>query len=115
MSSTQTKSLYARYLAERCGHSIIETEHGFATYEWLDGAVYIRDLYVTPEARRQGHASQIADQVCDIAKARGCTKLIGTIDPATHGAHESLLGLIAYGMRLSHLLGNLIVFTKELS
>ena len=115
MPELTVKSLYAQYLAERCGHSIIETDEGFATYE-IDGSVlYIRDIFVIQDARRQGLASQIADQVCDLARAKGCTVLIGTIDPTTHGAHESLLGLLAYGMRLSHLSGALIVLKKDLT
>lgn len=113
-NAVTTPSLYAQYLTERCGYEILEVDDGFVTFEMLDTAVYIRDIFVVPSARRNGLASRMADQVCAIAQGRGCLTLLGTIDPTTHGAHESLLGLLAYGMRLSHLSGGLIVLTKPL-
>jgi GNAT superfamily N-acetyltransferase len=109
-------SLYARYAAERCGHSVLEIPEGFATYtvDAEAGTVYILDLYVIPAARRHGYGTRIADRICAEAREHGCTKLFGSIDPATHGAHASMLGLLAYGMTVSHLHGDLIFFAKDL-
>lgn len=108
-------SLYAQYLAERCGRAILETSEGYATYVIQVPDVYIADIFVLPDARRRGVASAMADTICAEAKGHGCTRLIGSIDPMTHGAHESLLVLLSYGMRLSHTGNGLIFFQKALT
>ncbi len=66
-------SLYAEYLKERTYDEIIETDEGFATYRVIEEgkAVYIVDIYVTPEARKAGLASKLADQIAEIANSRG--------------------------------------------
>lgn len=113
--AVRMQSLFAQYEAERAGNQTLETEEGFATWRYLDTeTVYIVDLYVVPERRREGVATRLADRICAEALATGRTRLFGTIDPNAHGAHESLLGLLAYGMRLSHSDGPLLVLTKSL-
>lgn len=109
-----TPSLYAHYLAERCGFAVLECEEGFATYAITVPTVYIMDMYVVPSARRNGVASRLADQIGELAKVQGCTELSGSIDPLTQGSHESLLVLLAYGMRLSHISGGLVYLKKSL-
>lgn len=115
MDTTTDKSLYAQYLSERLGSSVLETDDGFATYTFIGTTVYIKDIYVVPDKRRTGLASGMADQICELAKDRGCTVLAGSIDPSTTGAHESLLGLLAYGMTISHIMGGLLFLKKDLS
>lgn len=108
-------SLYARYLDERTDDSIIETEYGFATYRYLKPrTVYIIDLYVLPEHRKKGIASQLADKICAEAKIRDCIELLGTVVPFTYGATESILTLIAYGMKVRSSCDNLIIFKKDI-
>jgi ribosomal protein S18 acetylase RimI-like enzyme len=83
-------SLYAQYLAERCGFSVLEAEEGFAAYSITGTTAYITDIYVIPSARRLGVASRLADKVCADAKERGCTELLGlvSLDTASVGANE---------------------------
>ncbi len=108
-------SLYAQYALERCGHLVYETDAGFVTYEQSGTTLYIRELFVTAEARRQGHGTQLADAVCERGKAAGCTLLLGTVDPTTHGATASLIALIGYGMQVTRIHNGLIVLEKPLT
>ena len=109
-------SLYAEYLRERTDDMIVEAPNGFATYRYLNEGktVYIIDIFTIREARKLGSASILADMICEEAKAKGCTELIGTVIPSAHGSTDSLSVLIAYGMTLLRAEQNLIVFRKDL-
>ena len=108
-------SLYADYLKEREGRETVEEQDGFATYCYPSAQVcYLVDIYVAPAARRQGLASKLADRVCEIAKAKGATALLGSVQPDLPSAAESMKALLGYGMRPTHIAGNLVYFVKEI-
>ncbi len=108
-------NLYAQYLKEHHGDELICSEVGFATYRYLgEDTVYIVDIYVVPEFRKTKEASVMADNIVEIAKKRGCTKLLGTVVPAAKDSTDSVNILLRYGMRLSHIDGGLVVFRKDI-
>ncbi len=96
-------SLYAEYMKERSGIGCLETEEGFATFTYPnENIVYVIDVYVKPELRRQGIASLLVDRICDLAKETGRKQLLLTVDLNTKGSQESLKVCMAYGAKLSH-------------
>lgn len=109
-------SMYANYIYEREGKSIIETEHGFATYNYMHDikAVYIEDIYVVPDQRKSGAAKNMADEVVRQAKLKGYNTLIGSVAPKAAGSTTSLKVLLAYGMHVHSCDGHLIWFKKEI-
>lgn len=108
-------SLYADYLNERTDIKIIEGSDGFATYRYLnDRQVYIIDIYVPPDIRKKGAAAGMADEICEEARARGCTELIGSVDITAKTAKVSLAVLFAYGMDLVSCNNNGIILRKGL-
>lgn len=107
-------SLYADYMKEREGIDTVEVDDGFATFNIDQDICYIINIYVRPEVRRSGVASEIADRVTDIAKRSGCRTLLGSIDPKTNGSTESMQGLFAYGFKLRYLDGPLIFLSKDI-
>lgn len=108
-------SLYAEYLAERAEVSIIESEVGFATYEFIGtDSCLIKDIYVRPEVRKLHVAAKMADEIAAIARREGCTKLLGTVCPAARGATASIQVLLSYGFRLQSSRDNFIIFEKDL-
>jgi GNAT superfamily N-acetyltransferase len=109
------QSLYAKYLTERTNDLIIETEQGFATYRFINKTqVYIIDIYVLPEFRKQGYAAKLADLICECAKASGCNELIGSVNLNCKRANESILTLIAYGMKAFSSIDNAVIFRKDI-
>lgn len=112
----ETMSLYAKYLTERTSDRILETEHGFATYRMLPDqkAVYIVDLYVDSDFRKSGVASQMADQIVEIAKKEEFTKLLGSVIPSNKNSTDSLSVLLAYGMKLQSSANDFILFEREI-
>jgi GNAT superfamily N-acetyltransferase len=108
-------SLYSDYLRERTSDFIHEDERGFATYRYLnDKQVYIVDIYVRPDFRKNGVASEFANRIAAEAKAKGCIEMLGTVNPSTNGSTESLLVLVAYGMMLHSSTNNVIVMKKDI-
>lgn len=109
-------SLYSKYVHERLGKQVLEVEHGFATYIFMDDqkAVYIEDIYVDPDFRKSGIASEMANQITLIAIEKGYKKIIGTVVPSTNGSTDSLKTMLAYGFRLDSTTNNLILLTKEI-
>jgi len=106
-------SLYADYIAENTHGHVIETEKGFASYVFSDEKTcYIKDIYVVPEFRHEREASDIADHIERLAKARGCTSLLGSVVPSAKGSTTSLKVLLAYGFKLESSSSDFILFRK---
>jgi len=108
-------SLYGDYLKERLGDEIIETEQGFATYRFPDPLTcYVVDIYVKPEFRTQSVATGIADLIVEIAKQKGCSRLLGSVVPSTKGSTTSLRVLLGYGFSLDSSTQDFILFRKDI-
>ena len=106
--------LYFEYLAERRPEIqvIIIPEIGFATYQYLEDAVYIEEIYVRPEHRRTSTASTLSERIQKEAKERGYNTLLGTVSPSAVGATQSIQVLIAHGMAVINSTDDLIWFSK---
>lgn len=107
-------SLYSEYIKEREGKSILETKTGFAVYVIEGDECYIEEIFVIKEFRKSSVAREMADEISEIAKGRGCKFLTGTVDPNANASTDSLKILLAYGFELHSIKGPLIVFTKKL-
>lgn len=110
-----TPSLYAQYIKERTRKGILETEFGFATFEYVnDNIVYIVDLYVVPEKRKSHVATSLADKIVEEAIKAGCKTLLGSVDLTAKGAETSQKVLEAYGMRPFKVAEPMIFYTKDI-
>lgn len=108
-------SLYAKYLTERIGDHILEVEHGFATYRYTDKEnVYIIDIFVEREYRRDGIGTLMADKIVKEAKSKGCKFLLGSVVPTAKNSTDSMTALISYGMKIYSASDNFIVLKKEI-
>ena len=108
------ESLYAKYIQEREDGLIVENDFGFATYKIISDGVYIQDIYVLPDKRKSGVAKALADQVCLIAKEKNLKLVFGSVDVRANHATDSMKVLIAYGMSVHSVAGNLIYFSKSI-
>ena len=108
-------SLWADYIRETRDDLTVEDSGGFATYRYLpDNTVYIIDIYVVPALRQEGLASALADRIVAEAKARGCVKLLGTVDARCKRPTASIAVLVGYGMQFLRVDGDLLVFAKDI-
>lgn len=107
-------SLYADYVRERTGKSVMENEHGFIVYSFSKEYCYIEDVFVAKSHRKLRTAFDFADEIVIEAKAKGCTKLLGSVCPSAEGSTASLKFLLAYDFKLLSSIENLIYFTKDI-
>lgn len=107
--------LYKKYLEERTpGKSVYFNDYGFATYQITGDEVYIEDLYVLPEYRKEGIAASLADSIGAMAKEAGCKVMTGSVVPSAVNSTTSMKVLLSYGFRLHKSLDNFIIFVKDL-
>jgi GNAT superfamily N-acetyltransferase len=109
-------SLYAEYIKEREGKHIIENEHGFMTYVKIPSSheVYIEDVYIVPEKRKEGLGRTFLERVEQQAKAEGYKYVTGSVKPSAKGSTASLQALLSVGFKLLSSKDDAIFFVKEL-
>lgn len=112
--SAQGLSLHGQYILEREGKFIVEDERGYATYLYLPEAVYIENIFVLPEFRKMGVATEYADAICELARLKGVQTVIGSVKPSAHGSTQSLKVLLAYGMSLREATDDAIFLVKKI-
>ncbi len=109
-------SLYAKYISEREDKEIIETDKGFATFLiYPNKECYLQDIYVLPEYRKSGYATDLADSVVLLAKEKGCNKLSGSVCSDDKNATRNMKVFLAYGMQINKVIGNMIFLIKDIS
>jgi GNAT superfamily N-acetyltransferase len=106
--------MFSTYLKEREGLDTLEFDHGFISFRINKDECYIKHIYVEQEHRKSGYASQMADAVAEIARAKGCHWLTGSVSANAEGAHASLLVLLGYGMKLVKADSNMIYFGRAI-
>ena len=105
-------SHYADYRKERENAIVVEDEYGFASAVRTENYMYIDEIYVIPEERKNHHASRYADEIAKIAIKEGYDKLLGSVDPRANGSTISMKTLISYGFELLLIEDNLIYLQK---
>lgn len=107
---------FTDYINERLGKQTFKTDKGFVIYYFCgDATCFLEDLYVAPEFRRKKAATDLADEITRIARAKGCVQLVCTVFPLATNATDSLKAILSYGFELSHITKDgLIMFTKDL-
>ena len=109
-------SLYAQYLKERTNGECLEIEHAFATYHFVGtDSLYIEDVYVVPEYRRSRKSTELWNKIVEIAKQKGITKILGSVDLSLPSRDVSIKWIYERDMRISHVQNNMLYFIKEVN
>lgn len=108
-------SHYANYIREREDKGIIENEKGFVTYKIFDnGEIYLQDIYVAPEYRTSGVATELADKVVEIGREHGSKLLVGSVCVDDLNATRNMKVFLAYGMQIYKNVGIMIFLKKDI-
>lgn len=107
-------SFWARYQFEMHGIEAIERDYGFITYK-LDGDIgHIVDVYV-PEEKRQGSPRRkLFDEVAELLRSRGVTKVVGNVQVSVKGSTRRLSFWLMIGAEVYQANGGLVYFVKSL-
>ena len=98
-------------------------EKGFASYVITGQECYIDNIYIKPKYRKGKGATQLADEIVEMAKEKGCNVLIGTVytDRASgdilkdcENFTRSTKVLFGYGFHLLRCEDGKAVFIKEI-
>jgi GNAT superfamily N-acetyltransferase len=100
------------YQGESC--YIDPDNRGWASYK-IDGEeCYINHCYLNPEFRGQTMMSELCKNIEEIAKAKGCSFMSGTVAIESTNKEKSIRMMITDGYKLHSAHNNIIVLTKEL-
>ena len=107
--------LYFDYIKEREGYESVFIEgKAFATFIIQGEEIYVRDVYVAEEFRKQGVLKSLYDLVSNIAIERDCKYMTGTVCPSMNGSTLGINALLAIGFELLESRNNVIILKKEL-
>jgi hypothetical protein len=108
-------SLYKEYIEEITHGYVLETGKGFITYVFPDDdTCYIKDIYISPQYRKSHEGKQLGYTIQEIAVAKGCKYLLGSVVPSANGSTQSLKILLSFGYQLFSASPDFILFRKEL-
>ncbi len=110
-----SEAMYAAYLKERENRDVLETPWGFAIVAEHTDCLYLQDIYVLPEFRKQGKGREMLAIVEDAARALGYKKVLGSCTPPAAGSDASLRAIMACGFRLLSCDKDIIYLVKELA
>jgi len=107
-------SLWAEYIAELEGCATHETDRGFVTFSIEPRSIFIRDMYVRPEHRNRGIASDFVRYVSRLAREQGKRYVTSVVYKAKRTADLSRKAQLAYGFEVSHEDADVIYFKLDL-
>lgn len=120
--------MYAAYVKERLGLEVeVEPGKGFATWRLMydpgDAAfmqqsnirdVYLADIYVEPEHRKNGVASALAERVAERGSERGATRMLGSVDTRANTRTDALKAILAAGFQVERVDGPVIWVSRKI-
>jgi len=106
--------LYERYLEERQATSVVKGAKSFATYRFVDQYIYLEDIFVLPECRDADEGKQLLEAVAAIGRAKGYSKLMGSVVPSLPGAARMLRVMLHVGFELHASEKDIVYLVKEI-
>jgi len=108
-------SLYADYIKEREGYDTYEDNNSFFTYTIVNDALYVKDIYIKPEARSEGKSLELGLMAEGIAKELGLNAMLGSVDTGTEGWRRSKKILEKFGYKEVFTDGTMIYLNKDIN
>lgn len=106
--------LFEAYIQEREQGMLLRHAQGFAILRLQKDVVYLQDVYVHPEHRQTGVATQLLLQAIDIAKKSNKKALITSTDVSTANPEQSIQAILSRGFKVLKLEENLIWYVMEI-
>lgn len=106
--------LYRKYLEEREGAHLIDYDWGFAVYKYGQDHVYLQDIYVVPEKRKEGLGVLLMKKVEGRARLDGYSKMVGSVVPSTPFSDSMNKVMLSVGFKLHSSDKDIIYYVKEI-
>lgn len=107
-------SLFAAYFKELAGEDTIIVDDGFVVFSEEEDHVYLKDIYVRPEARHTGLGQELLAAVENIARQLKKPRIVGSVVPSYAGSTKRTEGMLKIGFKVLKAEQDIIYFIKEL-
>lgn len=107
-------SLYAQYVFEREGLTVISTGDAFLSYKFREKECFLQDIFVAKEKRMTSIGRQMLQQLFDIAIANGSNVVTANIYTKDPNANDTLKAALACGFKIISSGNNVLLIAKEL-
>lgn len=115
MEQLDNLDMFAAYLEEREGATLLRHTCGFGVYKnLLLHAGYLQDIWVKPEFRKKGVGREILAMAVAEAKKSNKTTLLGSTDVTANNATESAKAILSCGFQILKVEGNMIWYFMEI-
>lgn len=89
--------MYKDYIKEREGLELIYTDKGFCSYEKNGECLFVSDIYIKPEYRKENVAKDMINQI--VEKHSDCKYLMGAYSTKAKNWKESMRFIIKMGLK----------------
>jgi GNAT superfamily N-acetyltransferase len=110
----QSLTNYAKYIHEKAGLLLIEESFGFITFEVTKGCIYIHDLWVDIDYRREGYGSKLVQRMIDENKTDNIKFLMASVQLNANNVTDTLKAQLHYGFLVVGGNENEIKLAKEI-
>lgn len=108
-------SLWADYVKEREGLDVLEKDYGFVCYKFfLPDECFVQAIYIRPQDRKNGIGTQLAKELEEMAREKGCKIMTCKIDHLEMNATLSLQAILSYGFKVIAADKQVIYLAKEM-
>jgi GNAT superfamily N-acetyltransferase len=107
-------TLYAKYISERDGTRVLETQWGFVTYGIEHKECFIANMFVDESVRTAGRGRELIGRLTEIALGQGCEYITGTINTKKPGATNTTIAALNVGFEIASADQGVLIIVKKL-
>ncbi len=107
--------MFKEYFMELKDLQVYETNEGFILYRITPQHLYLADVYVKPEFRRNRNSFSMADSLVEVARDAGCQYVLCDVEPSNINATASVKVILAYGFQIAEAHQDEIIFIKDIT
>jgi len=108
--------LYAAYIKEREGMDLIEKDYGFCTYKIINDYIYLADMFITKENRKNDLTRVLLEEVTSVGKNNDCKFVLGSfcLDTNNWQSGKALVKALGFKFFEKQKKTNMIYVIKEI-
>ena len=109
-----SETLFSKYIKEREGFEVIETEECFVIYKIKGELAFISNAFTSKNYRRGHYMSELLDALSELLLSKKVKSLTASIDLRDQSASTTLLASLKYGFEVKAAEQGIIFIEKNL-
>lgn len=107
-------SLYAEYVLERQGLSVMTYDSGFIAYKCEKEECFIAEMFIKKDKRKTGLGKSMIAVISEVAKQSGCKVITANIHLNDPNASSTLVAAICTGFKVECADRGAILISKKI-